>query len=148
MIDAAYAQSEEVSVSIWDRWRNLDRLVHTWSEESKYCTMSRKGDGHRSLGFTRCGLHWLTGLYYVELLGQFDAKLQKNGEEKVPSPQSNGSNGATNCCPVHCILQNWPRATYFRRMSRMSSHYRHRGLLCRPKENVFFRRAKEDYVEQ
>ena len=69
----------------------------------------------------------VTGLYYAELLGQFDAELQKKrphlAKKKVlfhhdnaphtrltppPSPRPNWSNWATNCCPIHCILQIWP----------------------------------------
>lgn len=48
--------------------------------------VGRRGDGHRFLGFIRCNQHRLlensitvTGLHYDEILGRFEAELQKNG---------------------------------------------------------------------
>ena len=70
----------------------------------------------------------VTGFYYAELLGRFDAKLQKKqphlAKKKVlfhhvnarltppPSPRPNWFNCTTNCCPIHCICQICPRATF------------------------------------
>lgn len=48
------------------------------------CTIGQKWDDHRFLGSTMCILHQrsekretFTELYYAELLGRFDAELQK-----------------------------------------------------------------------
>lgn len=71
----------------------------------------------------------ITGLYYAELLQRFDGELQKKrphfAKKKCfftmttrrlthqPSSRPNCWNYATNCCPIHPILQIWPRATTF-----------------------------------
>ena len=71
----------------------------------------------------------VTGLYYAELLGRFDAELQKKrphlAKKKVlstmtthrltppPSPRPNWSNCTTTFCPIHSIHQIWPRETLF-----------------------------------
>jgi len=70
-----------------------------------------------------------TGLYYAELLGLFAAELQKRRphlakkkelfhHDNAPAQTStlskaNWSNWATNCYPIHHILQIWPRVTSF-----------------------------------
>ena len=62
----------------------VDFTRRTYSEEGENCRIDRKGYGRRFLGFTRCDLHLLPGegqnshrLYYAELLGRFDAEMQK-----------------------------------------------------------------------
>jgi len=56
----------------------------------------------------------VTGLYYAELLVRFTTELQKIKGSSImtthrlklpPSPRPNWSNWATNCYPIHHILQ-------------------------------------------
>ena len=72
----------------------------------------------------------------------------------LPSSRPNWLNCTTNCCPIYRILQIWPRVTFF--FSKLEivtrwaeiwiewgGHRRHRGLLCRSQENIFFRWVQE-----
>jgi len=70
-----------------------------------------------------------------------------------PSPRPNWANSATNCNPIHHILQIWPVWLLFvsklEKVTRWTEicvewggRRRYRGLFCRPRENVFFRRVK------
>jgi len=59
----------------------VDFTRRTWSEEGEDCPISRKGDGHRFMRFTRCDYlekgKTVTGLYYAELFVRFAAIVQK-----------------------------------------------------------------------
>ena len=109
----------------------------TCSKEGEDCPVGRKGYGRRFLGSTRCDLHRLPGegqnghrALLCRIIGpnrrRIAQKMAPFGEEKnctstmttrrlkpPPLPWPNWSNFTTNCCPIHRILQIWPRATFF-----------------------------------
>jgi len=115
----------------------VDFTGWTCSEEGEDCPIGRKGDGRRFFLDSQRVIYidylekgkTVTGLYYAELLGRFAAELQKIrphlAKKKCssimtthrltlpPSPRPNWSNWATNCYPIHHILQIWPRVTSF-----------------------------------
>ena len=59
----------------------VDFTWQTSSEEGEDCPIGQKGDGH----YLEKG-KMVTGLYYAELLVQFDAKLQKKRSHLAKKP--------------------------------------------------------------
>ena len=113
----------------------------------------------------------ITGLYYAELLGRFDAELQKKWphlakkKSAFPPRQRTGSHLRRRHSQIGRIrLRTAAPSTVFSRFGHVrllfvsklekvtrraeiwvewGDYRRHGGLLCRPPKNVFFRRVKE-----
>jgi len=96
----------------------------------------------------------VTGLYYTELLDGFAPNCRKYGPiwrrkkcSSIMATWPNWSSWATNCYPIHHVLQIWPVWLLFvEKVTRWTEicvewggRRRHRGLFCRPRENVFIR---------
>ena len=162
---AVWAQSERVSASFRDLRRNMNPLVHTRDLGTIDFTGRRcseeggKGYGHRFLRFTVFYTNYLekgktvTGLYYAELLGRFDAKFQKktapfseeeNAHERIRLRTAVSSTVSSRFNPARLLF-----VSKLEKVTRRAEiwvewggYRRHGGLLYRPPENESFRLVK------